>query len=120
MIETASNFHPPSLTPINPQKPLAFQELLLPAISVARQQLLIRLGTNSLSDEHLPLKILSESSYLTFECSLLEKLLNLSAKTLTAEYPVLLPWSRNFSMRWKSNTKPDYSSREYNTLWINS
>ncbi|WP_017317615.1 type 2 lanthipeptide synthetase LanM family protein [Mastigocladopsis repens] len=86
MIETASNFHPPSLTTINPQKPLAFQELLLPAISVARQQLLIRLGTNSLSDEHLPFKILSESSYLTFECSLLEKLLNLSAKTLTAEY----------------------------------
>lgn len=86
IIETASNFHPPSLTLINPQKPLAFQELLLPAISVARQQLLIRLGTNSLSDEHLPLKILSESSYLTFECSLLEKLLNLSAKTLAAEY----------------------------------
>jgi lantibiotic modifying enzyme len=85
IIETASNFHPPSLTPINPQT-LAFQELLLPAISVARQQLLIRLGTNSLSGEHLPLKILSESSYLTFECSLFEKLLNLSAKTLTAEY----------------------------------
>ncbi len=85
MIETASNFHPPSLTPINPQT-LVFQELLLPAISVARQQLLTRLGTNFLSNEHLPLKILSESSYLTFECSLLEKLLNLSTKTLTAEY----------------------------------
>ena len=85
MIETASNFHLPSLTPINPQT-LAFQELLLPAISVARQQLLTRLDTNSLSNEHLPLKVLSESAYLTFECSLLEKLLNLSAKTLTAEY----------------------------------
>lgn len=85
IIETAYNFHPPSLTPINPQT-LAFQELLLPAISVARQQLLSRLGTNFLSGEHLPLKILSESAYLTFECSLFEKLLNLSAKTLTAEY----------------------------------
>ncbi|WP_181373880.1 type 2 lanthipeptide synthetase LanM family protein [Nostoc commune] len=86
MIETAYNFHPPSLIPINPQEHIAFQELLLPAISVARQQLLTRLGTNSLSDEHLPLKILSKSSYLTFERSLLEKLLNLSAKTLTTEY----------------------------------
>lgn len=86
IIETASNFHPPSLTPIYLQQPLAFQELLLPAISVARQELLSRLGTNFLSGEHLPLKILSESAYLTFECSLFEKLLNLSAKTLTAEY----------------------------------
>ena len=86
IIETTANFHPPSLTLIYPQKPLAFQELLLPAISVARQQLLTRLGTNFLSGEHLPLKILSESAYLAFECSLLEKLLNLSAKTLTAEY----------------------------------
>jgi lantibiotic modifying enzyme len=87
IIETAYNFHPPSLIPINPQEPLPFQELLLPAISVARQQLLTRLGTNdSLCDENLPLKILSESAYLAFECSLLEKLLNLSARTLTAEY----------------------------------
>ncbi|MBU7582613.1 MAG: type 2 lantipeptide synthetase LanM family protein [Nostoc sp. TH1S01] len=87
IIETAYNFHPPSLIPINPQKPLPFQELLLPAIYVAQQQLLTRLSTNhSLCDEHLPLKILSESAYLAFECSLLEKLLNLSAKTLTAEY----------------------------------
>ncbi|MFB2917597.1 type 2 lanthipeptide synthetase LanM family protein [Aerosakkonema funiforme] len=85
IIETASNFHAPSLTPLNPQT-LAFQELLLPAISVARQQLLTRPGANFLSGEHLPLKILSESAYLTFECSLFEKLLNLSAKTLTAEY----------------------------------
>lgn len=96
MIETASNFHSPSLTPINPHKPLAFQELLLPAISVARQQLLIRLGTNSLSDEHLPLKILSESSYLTFEYSLLEKLLNLSAKTLTVEYSRFIALEQKF------------------------
>ena len=86
MIETASNFYSPSLTPINSRNPLAFQELLLPAISVARQQLLTRLGSNSLSEEYLPLKILSESAYLTLECSLLEQLLNLSTKTLTAEY----------------------------------
>lgn len=86
IIETASNFEPPSFTPINPQNFLAFQELLLPAISVARQQLLIRLDANFLSGQHLPLKVISESAYLAFECSLFEKLLNLSAKTLTAEY----------------------------------
>jgi len=63
MIETASNFQPPLLTPIKPETPLAFQELLLPAICVARQQLLTRLGTNVLSGENLPLKILSESAY---------------------------------------------------------
>ncbi|MFM6452904.1 MAG: type 2 lanthipeptide synthetase LanM, partial [Planktothrix sp.] len=85
IIEAAYNFYPPSLTPINPQT-LAFQELLIPAISVARHKLLTRLGANFLSVEYLPLKILSESAYLTFECSLFEKLLNLSAKTFTAEY----------------------------------
>ncbi|MEG4107483.1 type 2 lanthipeptide synthetase LanM family protein [Microcoleus sp. S13_C5] len=109
MIETASNFYPPSLTPINPQT-LAFQELLLPAISVARQQLLIRLGTNSLSSQHLPLKILSESSYLTFECSLFEKLLNLSAKTLTAEYSRFVAL---MEIQLQNQTNPQ---EEYNTF----
>jgi lantibiotic modifying enzyme len=109
MIETASNFHPPSLTPINPQT-LAFQELLLPAISVARQQLLTRLGTNFLSSEHLPLKILSESAYLTFECSLLEILLNLSAKTLTAEY------SRSVALMEIKPQNQTNRQDEYNTF----
>ncbi|MEG4048326.1 type 2 lanthipeptide synthetase LanM family protein [Microcoleus sp. Pol17_C1] len=109
IIETASNFHPPSLTPINPQA-LAFQELLLPAIYVARQQLLTRLGTNSLSGEHLPLKILSESSYLTFECSLFEKLLNLSTKTLTAEY------SRSVSLMGTQLQNQTTGQDEYNTF----
>ena len=110
MIETAANFHPPSLTLINPQKPLYFQELLLPAISVARQQLLTRLGTNFLSGEHLPLKILSESAYLAFECSLLEKLLNLSAKTLTAEY------SRSVALMGIQLQNQTTRQDEYNTF----
>ncbi|MDZ8089202.1 MAG: type 2 lanthipeptide synthetase LanM family protein [Nostoc sp. DedQUE12b] len=116
MIETASNFHPPSLTPINPQT-LAFQELLLPTIFVARQQLLIRLGTNSLSDEHLPLKILSESSYLTFECSLLEKLLNLSAKTLTAEYSHFVALEQKFPDRMGIESQNQTNPQDkYNTF----
>jgi len=110
MIKTASNFNPPSLTPINSQNPLVFQELLLPAISVARQQLLSRLGTNSLSSEHLPLKILSESAYLTFECSLFEKLLNLSAKTLTAEY------SRSVALMGIQLQNQTTPQDEYNTF----
>ena len=109
MIETASNFYPPSLTPINPQT-LAFQELLLPVISVARQRLLTRLGTNSLSSEHLPLKILSESCYLTFECSLFEKLLNLSAKTFTVEY------SRSVTLREIQLQNQTNTQNEYNTF----
>ncbi|MDJ0734840.1 MAG: type 2 lanthipeptide synthetase LanM family protein [Nostocaceae cyanobacterium] len=110
MIETAANFQPLSLTPIQPQNPLAFQELLLPAISVARQRLLNRLGTNSLSGEHLPLKILSESVYLSLECSLLEKLLNLSAKTLTAEY------SRSVALMGIQLQNQTTRQDEYNTF----
>ncbi|OKH30305.1 hypothetical protein NIES2119_31155 [[Phormidium ambiguum] IAM M-71] len=111
IIETTSNFNTSSLTPINLQNPLAFPELLLPAISVARQQLLIRLDNNNfLSAEHLPLKILSESAYLTFECSLFEKLLNLSAKTLAAEYSRYIAL---MEVQLQNQTTPQ---NEYNTF----
>ena len=110
IIETAYNFDPPSLIPINPQAPLPFQELLLPAIFVARRQLLTRLGINSLCDEHLPLKIFSESAYLAFECSLLEKLFNLSAKTLTAEYSRFVDLMK---IQLQNQTTPQ---DEYNTF----
>ena len=114
IIETAYNFRPPSLISINSQESLPFQELLLPAISVAGQQLLTRLGTNdSLCDENLPLKILSESAYLAFECSLLEKLLNLSARTLTAEYSRFVDL---MEIQLQNQTTPQ---DEYNTFMEN-
>jgi len=59
---------------------------LLPAIFVARQKLLTHLGFTSLSPDNLPLELLSESAYLTLERSLLDKLLNLSGKTLEYEF----------------------------------
>ncbi|HIK17389.1 MAG TPA: type 2 lantipeptide synthetase LanM family protein [Leptolyngbyaceae cyanobacterium M33_DOE_097] len=86
IIETTSDFYPTSLTPINSQKTLAFQELFSPSVFVARQHLLARLGVNVLSNEHLPLNILSEPAYLTLEYSLLEQLLSLSTRTVIVEY----------------------------------
>ncbi|MCL1467487.1 type 2 lanthipeptide synthetase LanM family protein [Argonema galeatum] len=92
IIQTAHSFvnHQPQKTnqplPIDKNNPILFAEILLPALLVARQKLLTRLGFTSLSPDNLPLELLSESAYLTLERSLLDQLLNLSGKTLEYEF----------------------------------
>ncbi|RUT08300.1 hypothetical protein DSM106972_014680 [Dulcicalothrix desertica PCC 7102] len=75
-----------SKLPITPENPLPFEDVLLPAISVARQKLLTRLGACSLSPSNLPLEQLSETAYFSLERSLLQKLINLCGKTLEFEF----------------------------------
>ncbi|MFB2968549.1 DUF4135 domain-containing protein, partial [Aerosakkonema sp. BLCC-F183] len=70
---------------INKEIQLPFAEVLLPAVSVARQKLLNRLDSPSLHVDCLPLEVLSNSAYLTLEISLLYKLLNICGKTLEYE-----------------------------------
>ncbi|MFB2920440.1 type 2 lanthipeptide synthetase LanM family protein [Aerosakkonema funiforme] len=70
---------------INKEIKLPFAEVLLPAVSVARQKLLNRLDSPSLHVDCLPLEVLSNSAYLTLEISLLYKLLNICGKTLEYE-----------------------------------
>ncbi len=83
-------------TPINPEKPLPFQDLLLPACFVARQKLLISLGFDSLSPHCLPLELLSKEAYLAMERSLLSNLVNLCEKTLELEFSRFRPLGESF------------------------
>ncbi|XWK89924.1 MAG: type 2 lanthipeptide synthetase LanM family protein [Phormidium sp.] len=77
--------------PLDPGIKLPFKEVLLPAISVARQKLL-----NSLNySPSLPLELLSHSAYFTLERNLLNQLLNLSGKTLEYEFARSRPLGQN-------------------------
>jgi type 2 lantibiotic biosynthesis protein LanM len=85
-----------SQAPIDCEKPLPFEDLLLPACSVARDKLLTRLGFDSLSPHNLPLELLSQDAYLAMECSLLSNLINLCEKTLELEFSRFRPLGESF------------------------
>lgn len=73
------------------ENPLPFEDVLLPAVLVARQQLLTSLGCASLSSDHLLLELLSFAAYLTLERSLLQQLVNLCATPLELEFSRFRP-----------------------------
>jgi len=87
IVQTVSEFslNDISPSPIAPENPYPFEDLLLPLIFVARQKLLKRLGSASLSQDYLPLKVLIEPAYLSMEEALLQRLSALSAKVLEFE-----------------------------------
>ncbi|MBO3458567.1 type 2 lanthipeptide synthetase LanM family protein [Aetokthonos hydrillicola Thurmond2011] len=78
-----SNVYP---SPIELENPLPFQDVILPLVVFARFKLLAHLGTNGLSPEELPLKLMSESAYLKLERSLFQRLLQFTGKTLDYEF----------------------------------
>lgn len=71
---------------IKDENPLPFADVWLPAVLVGRQKLLTCLGSVSFSPDCLLLKLLSEKAYLQLERGLLQRLVNLSAKTLQFEF----------------------------------
>jgi type 2 lantibiotic biosynthesis protein LanM len=77
--------------PIEAENPLPFEDLLLPAILVARQKLLSSLDCTSLSSKHFLLKLLSLDAYLSLERGLLSRLVSLCVKTLEAEFSRFRP-----------------------------
>lgn len=77
--------------PIEPKNPLPFEDLLFPAILVARKKLLTSLGCASLSSDYLPLGLLSFDAYLTLERGLLIQLVNLCVKTWESEFSHFRP-----------------------------
>lgn len=79
----------------NDEKPLPFADVWLPAVLVGRQKLLTSLGAVSLSSDCLPLTLLSKKAYQQLECSLLKRLVNLSAKTLQFEFNTFRPDNYN-------------------------
>lgn len=102
VIETSAKFNLNEVTSetykllIETEKPLPFADVLLPAVLVGRQKLLTFLGSMSLSSDCLPLNLLSEAAYLQLEHGLLQRLVNLGAKTLQLEFTNFRPY--NYSL----------------------
>jgi len=97
IVQTVSEFslNDISPSPIAPENPYAFEDVLLPLIFVARQKLLKRLGSASLSPDYLPLKVLMEPAYLSMEEALLQRLSHISAKVLEFEFSHSRPLGQN-------------------------
>lgn len=105
-----------SPSPIAPEDPLPFEDVLLPLMIVARRKLLARLGSLSLSPEELPLKLLMEPAYLRLECALLRRLLTLTAKTLELEFSHSRTVGENLLNLVLNKTKGTSSKVKYNAF----
>lgn len=118
IIHTVSEFNLKNIfpSPLVAENPYPFEDILLPLILVARQQLLKRLGSISLSPENLPLKMLTESAYLSLEQALLERLFNLTAKTLEFEFSHSRPLGQNLLNLVIKKTKNTSSQVKYNAF----
>lgn len=97
IMQTATEFNPNAeiLLPTEPDAPVVFEDILCPAIKVARQNLLIRLGSSQLSEAELPLSILSEEAYRSLERILLQRLAMISGNTLNFEFSKIRPFGQN-------------------------
>jgi type 2 lantibiotic biosynthesis protein LanM len=117
IIQTASDltFENESKILIAPENPLPFEEILLPALSVARQKLLTCLGLVSLSPGYLPLELLSEQAYLSLKHNLLQRLTKLCEKTLYFEFSHFLPLGHNL-LNLIGETKDSKSKVHYNAF----
>jgi type 2 lantibiotic biosynthesis protein LanM len=75
---------------LSPDQPVAFEEVLLPAVSVAREQLQARLSLPT-GFSQPSISLLSKNAYLTLERSLLERLSYLAAQVLGREFSQFRP-----------------------------
>ncbi|MFN6565701.1 type 2 lanthipeptide synthetase LanM family protein [Dendronalium sp. ChiSLP03b] len=123
IMQTATEFMSASesFLPIDPDKPIPFEDVLLPAIIVARQQLLTRLGSGQLTQDTLPLSILSKAAYQALEQSLLQRLAALCTKTLDFEFSQVRPFGQNLLNLLgleteDSNSKSHYTQFVYRLL----
>jgi type 2 lantibiotic biosynthesis protein LanM len=118
IVQTASEFSLKNISPspIDLENPLPFEDVMLPVIFVARQKLLKRLGSASLSPAHLPLKLLIEPAYLSLEEALLQGLSNITAKTLEFEFSHSRPLGQNLLNLVIKNTKGTFSKVQYNAF----
>ncbi|HEY9873090.1 MAG TPA: hypothetical protein V6D12_06625, partial [Candidatus Obscuribacterales bacterium] len=97
--------------PMEPENPLPFEDVLLPAVFVAREKLLTRLGFKS-----LPLELLSEKAYLSLERSLLQKLTNLCARTLEYEFSHSRPLGHSLLSLLIGSTQGTASTDHYSAF----
>lgn len=112
--------HEKNLFPVEKGKPLPFEEVLLPALLVARQKLLTSLVSQPSSVQLSPLEVLSDSAYLNLERSLLHQLLNISTKTLKHEYARSRPLGQNLisllNLLGKATPDKGQAKAEYDTF----
>ncbi|MDF5709609.1 MAG: type 2 lanthipeptide synthetase LanM family protein [Nostoc sp. S4] len=100
--------------PINPENPIPFEDILLPAIAVARQQLLTRLGCGKLTENSLPLSVLSKAAYRELERSLLQQLAGFCTKTLNFEFSQVRPFGKNLLNLLGVGTQKSNNKTHYN------
>ncbi|HEY9851553.1 MAG TPA: type 2 lanthipeptide synthetase LanM family protein [Leptolyngbyaceae cyanobacterium] len=109
-----------NLFAIEKGKPLPFEEVLRPALLVARQKLVTRLVSPSSSVQLPHLEVLSDSAYLSLERSLLHQLLNISGKTLKYEYARSRPLGQNLisllNLLGKATPDKTQAKAEYDTF----
>ena len=118
IIQTASSFSSQDESKISvaPENPLLFEDVLLPALSVARQKLLICLDSASFSPDYLPLKLLSEATYSSLERNLLARLVTLCAKTLEFEFYRFRPLGHSLLNLLEEVEKGSNSKIHYNAF----
>ncbi|MEH2382707.1 MAG: type 2 lanthipeptide synthetase LanM family protein [Nostoc sp.] len=118
IIQTASSFNCKNISPspIDVANPYPFEDILLPLVSVARQKLLKLLGLSSISPESLLLYKLSESAYLNLERALLDRLFNITAKTLEFEFSHSRPLGQNLLNLVIKNKIGTSNKSQYNTF----
>lgn len=94
------------------ENPLPFEDVLLPLIWVARQQL-----QKKLSFSHS--EILSEQAYFNLEYSLLKRLVTLCEKTLEFEFFNFRPFNHTLLLKLGSNTNNGQSKEIYHQFVSN-
>lgn len=115
IMQTATEFTSASesFLPTDPDHPIPFEDILLPAITVARQQLLIRLGSLQLTEKSFPLLILTQAAYQALERSLLQRLAGLCNKTLNFEFSQVCPFGQNLLNLLGLETEDNNSKTHY-------
>jgi type 2 lantibiotic biosynthesis protein LanM len=94
-------------SPLDPEKPLPFEDFYFPFILVGRHQLYTRLSQNH------PLELLSQEAYETLERSLLQQLVNFGTDTLLFEFN---KFRREQSSQNKTNPQESNSKVLYHTF----
>jgi type 2 lantibiotic biosynthesis protein LanM len=107
-----------SFLPTDPAQPIPFEDVLLPAIAVARQELLARLGSRQLTEDTLPRSILSETAYQALERSLLQRLGSLCTKTLDFEFSQVRPFGQSLLNLLGLETE-DNNGKTHYTQFVN-
>jgi type 2 lantibiotic biosynthesis protein LanM len=114
IITTAAAFTPPTdfLIPVNIEKPLPFEDLVLPSIQVARQRLCKRLGCQDVNSL-LATSILTSEAYGILERSLLQRLTELSTKTFDTEFSLVRPFGQNLLQLLQVESEKSKSKAHY-------